>query len=46
MNGIKKKEEGQPKAGEEPVLFIGIIENENITGDNIVIQMPDWQSAI
>lgn len=28
--GYLSKEEGQPKAGEEPVLFIGIIENENI----------------
>ena len=28
--GYLLKEEGQPKAGEEPVLFIGIIENENI----------------
>ena len=28
--GYLPKEEGQPKAGEEPVLFIGIIENENI----------------
>ena len=28
--GYLPKEEGQPKTGEEPVLFIGIIENENI----------------
>lgn len=28
--GYLPKEEGQPKAGEEPVLFIGVIENENI----------------
>lgn len=28
--GYLPKEEGQPKAAEEPVLFIGIIENENI----------------
>ena len=28
--GYLPKEEGQPKVGEEPVLFIGIIENENI----------------
>ena len=28
--GYLPKEQGQPKAGEEPVLFIGIIENENI----------------
>ena len=28
--GYLPKEEGKPKAAEEPVLFIGIIENENI----------------
>ena len=37
------KEQGQPKAGEEPVLFIGVVQNLKI---RTAIRTPGWRFRI